>query len=112
MPFRHPDRSHDLVIGDSSMGYKAVAGDWSSDWTVNAYDNDLHHFQVVFKAGTGTYLPVGQSMSGSYELSGTLLTVQLSNDLTTYPTVQGAGTCTNAADGMPLPNCRLYVKGK
>src|SRR6266545_3053708 len=37
------DVPHDLVIGDSSMNYKAVAGDWSSDWTINAYDNELHH---------------------------------------------------------------------
>jgi hypothetical protein len=105
------DVPHDLVIGDSSMNYKAVAGDWSSDWTINAYDNELHHFQTVFKSGSGTYLPMGNSMSGAYELAGALLTIQLAQDLTAYPQVQGAGTCTNAADGMPLSNCRLYIKG-
>jgi hypothetical protein len=105
------DVPHDLVIGDSSMAYKAVAGDWSSDWTLKAYDNEVHHFQIVFKSGSGTYLPMGTSLSGAYELSGTLLTVQLAPDLTAYPQVQGAGTCTGPADGMPLPNCRLYIKG-
>ena len=103
------DVPHTLTIGPSSMAYADVAGNWSSKWTIKAYDNELHHFQVVFGSGSGTYLPVGESMSGAYDVSGTLLTVQLSKQLATYPSVQGAGTCTGA-DGMPVPDCRLYVK--
>ena len=75
------DGPHDLTIADDSMAYTDVGGTWSSDWTIKAYDNELHHFQVTFKSGTGTYLPVGQSMSGVYDLSGPLLTVQLANGL-------------------------------
>src|SRR5688572_24608947 len=86
------DVPHNLTIGDSTMGYKAVAMDWSSDWTIKAYDNDLHHFQAVFRSGSGTYLPMGQSTSGTYDLSGALLTIQLAQGLSSYPTVQGAGT--------------------
>jgi hypothetical protein len=92
------------------MAYADINGKWSSTWTIKAYDSGLHHFQVVFDAGTGTYLPVGQSMSGTYALSGTFLTVQLANGLASYPQLQGAGTCTRDTDGMPLPDCRLYVK--
>jgi hypothetical protein len=103
------DVPHSLTIDDASMDYTAIAGDWSSDWTIKTYDNGLHHFQVVFGSGSGTYLPVGQSMSGTYELTGTLLTVQLAQGLTSYPQVQGAGTCTGT-DGTPVPDCRLYIK--
>jgi len=104
------DGPHTLTIGKGSMIYTDVAGNWSSNWTIKAYDNGLHHFQVAFGSGTGTYLPVGASMSGSYDVTGTLLTVQLAKDLTAYPPLQGPGTCTGTADGMPVPECRLYVK--
>jgi hypothetical protein len=103
------DVPHDLTIGGSSMKYAAVAGDWSSDWTLKAYDNDLHHFQAVFRSGSGTYLPIGQSTSGTYDLSGMLLTIQFAQGLASYPALQGAGSCTGA-NGMPLPDCRLYIK--
>jgi hypothetical protein len=103
------DVPHNLTISDAAMDYAAVAGDWSSAWTLKAYDNDLHHFQAVFRSGSGTFLPVGQGRSGAYELSGTLLTVQLAQGLTAYPPVQAAGTCTGA-DGTPVPECRLYIK--
>jgi hypothetical protein len=104
------DGPHDLTIGADSMVYTDVAGAWSSHWTIKSYDNGLHEFQVAFASGSGTYLPVGQSMSGTYELSAKLLTVQLANGLATYPPLQGAGTCTSATDGTPLPECRLYMK--
>jgi hypothetical protein len=104
------DGPHDLTIGNGSMVYTDVAGAWSSHWTIEAYDNALHHFQVAFDSGSGTYLPVGQSMSGSYESSSTLLTVQLASGLASYPPLQGAGTCTSPTDGLPIPECRLYVK--
>jgi hypothetical protein len=100
---------HDLTIGHGSMVYTDVDGKWSSNWTIKAYDNALHHFQVAFDSGSGTYLPVGQSMSGTYALGG-LLTVQLANGLASYPQLQSAGTCTSATDGAPVPDCRLYVK--
>src|SRR3954468_1303531 len=73
------DGPHDLTIGDDSMVYTDVAGTWSSEWTIKAYDNELHQFQVTFKSGAGTYLPVGQSMSGAYDLTGAILTVQLAD---------------------------------
>ncbi len=104
------DAPHTLTIDDSSMTYTAVDADWSSDWTIQAYDNELHHFQVAFGSGSGTYLPVGESMSGAYELSGSLLTVQLAPGLNSYPPVQNAGTCTDPASGTPVPECRLYIK--
>ena len=93
-----------------AMSYTDVAGAWSSKWTTKAYDNGTRHFQVTFDSGTGTYLPVGQSMSATYQVTGTLLTVQLASGLTSYPALQGAGTCTSDADGTPIPECRLYIK--
>jgi len=103
------DGPHDLTIARTSMVYTDVDGKWSSTWTMKAYDNGLHHFQVAFASGSGAYLPVGQSMSGAYDVTGTLLTVQLA-DGAAYPQLEGPGTCTAAADGMPVPGCRLYVK--
>ena len=88
------DGPHHLTIADDSMAYADVGGTWSSDWTIKAYDNELHQFQVTFKSGSGTYLPVGQSMSGIYDLSGSLLTVQLANGLASYPPLKSPGTCT------------------
>ena len=104
------DQPHDLTIDDGSMVYADVDGKWSSHWTIKAYDNGLHHFQVGFDSGSGTYLPVGQSLSGTYALTGTFLTVQLAMGLTSYPQLSSPGTCTSAADGTPIPDCRLYVK--
>jgi hypothetical protein len=106
------DGPHDLTIGDGSMVYTDVAGTWSSHWTIKAYDNKLHHFQVAFDSGSGTYLPVGQSMSGTYDLTGALLTVQLANGLASYPPLESAGTCTAATDGAPIPECRTYIKSQ
>lgn len=104
------DVPHDLTISQQSMVYTDVAGNWSSTWTIKAYDNDLRHFQVVFGSGTGAYLPHGESMSGAYDVSGTLLTVQLGQDLASYPPLQGAGSCTSPVDGAPIADCRLYIK--
>ena len=103
------DVPHDLTISPGSMVYTDVDGQWSSTWTVTSYDNDLHHFQVKFDSGSGSYLPVGQSMSGTYDLK-TFLTIQLANGLTSYPPLQSPGSCTSATDGTPIPDCRLYVK--
>ncbi|HET7544539.1 MAG TPA: hypothetical protein VFK05_31935 [Polyangiaceae bacterium] len=106
------DVPHDLKIdsASSSASFTDVAGTWASNWTLKSYDNDLHHFQLVFVSGSGSYLPTGDSLSASYELSGTLLTLQFAKGLATYPPLQGAGTCTSATDGMPLPDCKLYIK--
>src|SRR4051812_36900079 len=60
------DVPHTLKIGQESLAYADVDGHWSSTWTLKAYDNQLHHFQVAFASGAGTYLPVGESMSGAY----------------------------------------------
>jgi hypothetical protein len=104
------DGPHDLTVGQAAMVYTDVAGQWSSNWTIKAVDNGLHHFQVAFASGSGTYLPVGQSMSGTYELSNTLLTVQLANGLASYPPLESPGSCTRATDGTPIPDCRTYIK--
>src|ERR1041384_4631186 len=56
--------THDLTIGHGSMVYREPDGKWSSNWTIKTYDNALHHFQITFGSGSGTYLPVGQSLSG------------------------------------------------
>ena len=107
------DGPHTLKISNGngsngSMAYADVNGAWSSNWTTKAYDNGLHHFQVVFESGTGTYLPVGQKMSGTYDLNGAILTVQLANGLGSYSPVQSPGSCT---DGSTLiPECRIYMK--
>ena len=104
------DVPHHLTISQTTMAYDDVEGHWSSSWTIQAYDNGSDHFQVAFASGSGTYLPVGPSMSGAYDVGGTLLTVQLANDVASYPQLQGPGTCTSTADGTPVPGCRLYVK--
>lgn len=104
------DVPHDLKIGDKSASFTDVAGTWASHWTIKEFDNELHHFQLVFGSGSGSYLPVGDSLNASYELSGTLLTLQFVKGASSYPLLQGAGTCTSATDGMPLPDCKLYIK--
>ncbi len=102
------DTPHSLMISDGAMVYTDEAGQWSSNWTLKDYDNGLHHFQVVFESGTGTYLPVGQNMSGTYDLSGPILTVQLANGLGSYTPVQSPGSCTEGSTF--IPDCRVYVK--
>jgi hypothetical protein len=104
------DGPHDLTISNAKMVYTDVAGQWSSTWTIKSYDNTMHHFQVTFDSGTGSYLPVGQSMSGTYELQGTLLTTQLASGLSSYPQLESPGSCTSATDGTPIPECRTYIK--
>ena len=104
------DGPHTLKISNVSMAYADMDGAWSSNWTIKEYDNELHHFQVVFESGAGTYLPVGQNMSGTYDLSGQTLTVQLASGLGSYPALQSPGSCT---DGSTLiPECRVYVNHK
>jgi hypothetical protein len=103
------DGPHTLTISDGSMAYADVDGKWSSAWTLKEYDSGLH--QVVFETGTGTYLPVGQNMSGTYVLNGEILTVQLANGLASYSTVQSPGSCT-AGGSTLIPDCRIYVKQK
>jgi hypothetical protein len=92
------------------MVYTDVDGLWSSTWTITAYDNDARHFQVDFGSGSGAYLPVGMAMSGTYEVSGALLTVQLASSPASYPELLSPGTCTGTVDGAPVPECRLYIK--
>lgn len=104
------DVPHTLTISDSAMTYADVDGTWSSSWSLKAYDNALDHFQVTFASGSGAYLPQGESMSGTYVLTGPLLTVQLANGLASYPALQNGESCTSASDGAALPDCRLYIK--
>jgi len=102
------DVPHSLTISNQSMVYTDEEGQWSSSWTIKDYDNGLHRFEVVFQSGNGTYLPVGQNMSGTYVLSGNTLTVQLANGLGSYLAVQSPGSCTDGAT--LIPECRVYVK--
>lgn len=104
------DGPHTLTVDRSSMVYADVDGHWSSTWTLKSFDNGSRHFQVAFSTGSGSYLPVGTSMSGAYDVSGTLLTVQLGKDSASYPELQSPGTCTGTANGTPVPDCRLYIK--
>jgi len=104
------DGPHDLTIHGGSMVYADVDGTWSSHWTIKTYDNELHHFQATFVSGSGTYLPMGQSLSGTYDLRDSLLTVQVADGLAAYPPLQSPGTCTGGTDGQPVPDCRLYIK--
>jgi hypothetical protein len=103
------DGEHTLDIGNESMVYAGIAGEWSSDWTIEEYDNGLHHFQIAFKSGTGTYLPVGQNMSGTYDLNEVILTVQLADGAGSYLPVQSPGSCTEAGSTL-IPDCRIYMK--
>ena len=103
------DGPHTLKIARTSIDYADVSGSWVSKWAITARDNGLRHYQMQFVSGSGTYLPTGQLMSAAYDVSGTLLTVVLANG-STYPQLQGAGSCTAAADGSPVPGCSLYVK--
>ena len=96
------DGPHTLTITRTAMAYADVDGKWSSTWSLKTYNNGLQQFQVAFEAGSGTYLPVGQNMSGAYQESGTLLTVQLAAGAA-YPPVQDAGTCTDASRVSWLP---------
>jgi len=101
------DMPHTLKISNGAMVYVDVDGQWSSNWTIKEYDNGLHHFQVVFESGTGTYLPVGQTMSGTYDLNGPILTVQLADGLGSYAPLQSPGSCTEGTSF--IPDCRVYL---
>jgi len=103
------DGPHSLRISDTSMDYADLDGQWSSSWSLQQYDNALHHFQVTFDSGSGTYLPVGQNMSGTYALNGVMLAVQLENSSGSYPPMKSPDSCTEA-DSTPIPDCRLYMK--
>jgi len=98
------DVPHDLAITNGSMVYTDAEGMWSSHWTIKAYDNGLHHFQVGFDSGTGTYLPMGQSMSGTYDLTGSTLTVQLASGLASYPPLESPGSCTARRTARRFPS--------
>jgi hypothetical protein len=102
------DSYHDLKIANGSMVYTDIDKQWSSSWTIKKYDNQLHHFQVTFQSGNGTYIPSGQDMSGSYVWAGANLTIQLANG-SSYPDVTKPGSCTED-DSTLIPDCRLYMK--
>jgi len=102
------DGGHTLEIGDGSMVYADVDGAWSSAWSVTEYDNGLRRFQIAFESGNGTYLPVGQKLSGTYDSSGTILTVQLADGADSYEPVQSPGSCATGASEL-IANCRVYL---
>jgi len=100
---------HDLTVTRSTMFYEDVEKTWSSTWTLTSYNNTAHGFRVTFASGTGTYFPVGKNMVGTYDVTGTLLSVQLASGTGAYPALLTPGTCTSPDDGAPLPDCRIYV---
>ena len=97
---------YSLTIGNGSMVYDGDE-EWSSNWTIKEYDNELHRFQVAFESGTGAYLPVGQDMSGTYVLDGVILTVQLANGIGSYSPVTRPGSCTDG--DIVIDDCNLYL---
>jgi hypothetical protein len=99
---------HNLTISNDSMKYKAISEDWESSWSIKKSDNELHHFQMAFESGHGSYYPEGQSFSGTFDLNGTILSVQLAKGLDSYPELRNAGSCTDNSD--PIPDCKLYMK--
>jgi hypothetical protein len=103
------DGEHTLKISNGSAVYTDINGEWSSDWTIKAYDNGLHHFQMVFESGTGTYIPAGQNLSATYVLSEVILTVQLTDGLGSYSPVRSPGSCTEENSDR-ISDCRLYMK--
>lgn len=105
------DGPHTLKVSDTSMVYTDLDGKWSSTWSIKQYDNDLDHFQVTFDSGTGTYLPVGQNMTGTYALNSPMLAVQLAASPGSYPPLASPDSCTEA-DSTPIPDCRLYMSQK
>jgi hypothetical protein len=103
------DGEHILTTSSTTLKYTDVNGEWASNWTLKGYDNTLHHFQIVFDSGNGTYSPVGQDFSGTYVLNGAILTVQLTKGLESYPQVKSPDTCIGE-DSNRIPDCRRYVK--
>lgn len=100
---------HTLKISNTSMKYASLSGDWSSNWTVKQYDNELHQFQIDLGSGTGMYYPAGRNMSGAYVLENAILTIQLTIDSGSYPVLRSPGSCTEEG-GMLIEDCRLYMK--
>jgi hypothetical protein len=99
-------KAHTIQISNTSMAYADVDGGWSSSWSLKEYDNGLHHFQIAFQSGNGTYYPTGKNMSGAYVLASGMLTVQLANG--SYPTLQSPGSCIDGSSA-PISDCGLYM---
>jgi hypothetical protein len=102
------DAVHTLEITNASMTYTDIAGEWSSNWTITEYDNALHHFQLAFESGTGTYYPTGENVSGTYDLGDQILTVQVAGGLASYPAMESPGSCLQGADR--IVDCGIYMR--
>jgi hypothetical protein len=101
------DQLHTLEISNTSITYTGSGDDWSSNWTVKDYDDRLQRFQMIFKSGTGSYLPTGQSLSGTYDLSGAILAIQLADGLGSYLPLE---TSCLTASSERIANCGRYMK--
>jgi len=99
---------HEITISSTSIKYKGTEEDWESSWTIKKYDNKAHQFQIAFDSGHGTYYPEGQSFSGTFDVTGPILSVQLAKGLDSYPQLESVGSCTDGDD--PIPDCKLYMK--
>jgi hypothetical protein len=102
------DLMHTIEISNGSMVYTDIGEAWSSNYTIQKYDNDMDQFQITFESGTGTYYPVEQNMSGTYVLSGSILTIQLANGLESYPPMLNPGSCTDESSNR-IADCGLYM---
>lgn len=99
---------HEVTISSTSMKYQATEEVWNSSWTIRKYDNEAHQFQLAFDSGQGTYYPEGQSLGGTFDVSGPILSVQLAKGTDSYPQLRNPGSCTDGDD--PIPDCKLYMK--
>jgi hypothetical protein len=99
---------HEITITSKSIKYKGTETDWESIWTIKKYDNDLHHFQLVFDSGHGTAYPSGESFSGTFSATEMILSIQLAKGLDSYPELKNSESCTDGSDS--IPDCKLYMK--
>lgn len=98
---------HEIAVSSTSMKYQGTEEVWDSSWTIKKYDNEVHQFQIAFDSGHGTYYPQGQGFSGTFDVSGAILTVQLAKGLDSYPQLREPGSC---MENDAIPDCKLYMK--
>jgi len=103
------DGPHTLEITRQSVEYADIGGEWSSSWTLREYDSESHHFELVYKTGTGDYSPTGQGLSATYVLKDGILTLQLREGLGAFQPVESPGSCT-AVDSELIPDCKIYMR--
>ncbi len=99
---------HEITISSKSIKYKGTESDWESNWTIKKYDNELHNFQLVYESGHGSAYPTGERLSGTYEATDIILSVQLAQGLDAYQPVKNPDSCMNESE--PIADCKRYMK--